>query len=141
MALHYRAASFTAVFALGVLLCGAPAGATLDTVVAPHIVVPDKPESDCGDRAKDALTVVMHNEVEVGEGSGQFVGVTRTDPSGPASAAAVIECHKVDSGGYSASFTCTAEEPTNPDTAAALCSKLVTAFGPTTAPTSGGTKR
>ncbi|HTU69836.1 MAG TPA: hypothetical protein VMF11_05900 [Candidatus Baltobacteraceae bacterium] len=139
MALRSRAAGFAAVFfALGVMLSAVPAGASLDAVVAPRVVVPNMPESDCVTRAENALKTVMQNEVEAGEGSGVFVGVTRTDPSSPASAAAVIECHTVDAGGYSASFTCAVQTPTNPEGAAALCTRLVTAFGPAPAATSGG---
>jgi hypothetical protein len=127
----YRLARFAAALAFCVLLGGAAADATLDTVIAQRILTPDKPVTDCVARARGALTSVLQDANETDPGSGQWVGVARS--SGSIAALAVIECHSVDSGGYSASFTCSVETPTYADTASGLCGKLTTAFNAGTA--------
>jgi hypothetical protein len=131
----HRIACFAVSFALSVLFVSTPAGATLQTVIAQRSVVPDKPFSDCSARAKNALTSVMQDATEAGDGSGHWFGSTSVDAS--ISAIAIVECHQLDSG-YAVSFTCSAQVPPNADTAAALCTKLVAAFGATTASTTGG---
>lgn len=125
----YRVARFAAALTLCVLFAGAAADATLDTVIAQRIAVPDKPTADCVARARAALTSVLQDANETDPGSGQWVGVART--SGAIAALAVIECHSVDAGGYTASFTCSVETPTYGDTASGLCGKLTTAFNAT----------
>jgi hypothetical protein len=134
----YRVARFAAALAFCVLLAGAAADATLDTTIAQRIAVPDKPMTDCVGHARAALTAVLQDANETDPGSGQWVGVARS--SGSIAAFAVIECHGVDAGGYTASFTCSVETPTYADTANGLCTKLTAAFNTTTAPatTQGG---
>jgi hypothetical protein len=126
----YRIACFAVTFALSALLVSAPAGATLDTVIGQRSVVPGKPFSDCSARAKNALTTVMQNATEAGAGSGHWFGASSIDSS--ISATAVVECHQLDNG-YAVSFTCSTQVPPNPDSASALCSKIIAAFGTTTA--------
>ncbi|HEX8806407.1 MAG TPA: hypothetical protein VF741_05635 [Candidatus Aquilonibacter sp.] len=133
-------ASFAAALALFVAFAGAAADATLDTVVAQHIAVPDKPATDCVARARTALNAVLQNANETDPGSGEWVGVAQV--SGSIAAAAVVECHPVDAGGYLASFTCSVETPTYSDTASGLCDKLTAAFNTAApAPTAQGGAR
>ncbi|MGB6984579.1 MAG: hypothetical protein WBD74_01245 [Candidatus Aquilonibacter sp.] len=132
----HRAARFAAALTFCVLLAGAAADATLDTVIAQRIAVPDKPTSDCVTRARGALTSVLQDANETDPGSGEWVGVARS--SGAIAALAVIECHSVDAGGYTASFTCSVETPTYADTASGLCGKLTTAFNATAAASAQG---
>ena len=134
----HRVARFAAALALCVLVAGAAADATLDTVIAQRIAVPDKPVTDCVARARAALTTVLQDANETDPGSGQWVGVARA--GGSIAALSVIECHSVDAGGYTASFTCSVETPTYGDTANGLCGKLTAAFNTPAAPatTQGG---
>ncbi len=135
----YRVARFAAALTFCVLLGGAAADATLDTVIGQRILIPDKPTADCVARARAALTSVLQDANETDPGSGQWVGVARS--GGSIAAFALIECHSVDSGGYSASFTCSVETPTYTDTASGLCGKLSTAFNATaTASAQGGAR-
>ena len=122
----YRIARFTAALALCALFAGAAADATLDTTIAQRIAVTDKPTTDCVAHARAALTSVLQDANETDPGSGQWVGVARL--SGSIAALAVVECHSVDAGGYTASFTCSVETPTYADTASGLCDKLTAAF-------------
>jgi hypothetical protein len=130
----YRVARFAAALALCIAFAAAAADATLDTVVAQRIAVPDKPVTDCVGRARTALTAVLQNANETDPGSGEWVGVAQV--SGSIAAAAVIECHPVDAGGYTASITCSVQTPTYGDTASGLCDKLTTAFNTAAAPAS-----
>ena len=134
----FRLARFVSALAICVLLAGAAADATLYTVIAQRIAVPDKPTTDCVAHARAALTDVLQDANETDPGSGEWVGVARA--SGAIAALAVIECHSVDAGGYTASFTCSVETPTYPDSASGLCDKLTAAFNSSTAPatTQGG---
>jgi hypothetical protein len=134
----YRVARFTAALTVCMLIAGVAADATLDTVIAQRITVPDKPVTDCVARARGALTSVVQDANETDPGSGQWVGVARAN--GSIAALAVIECHSVDSGGYTASFTCSVETPTYADSASGLCGKLTAAFNTAVAPatTQGG---
>jgi hypothetical protein len=136
----YRVARFAAALALCVVFAGAAADATLDTVIAQRITVPDKPVTDCVARARGALTSVLQDANETDPGSGEWVGVGRSGDS--IAASALIECHSVDAGGYTASFTCSVETPTYADTASGLCGKLTAAFNANAAPASaqGGTR-
>ena len=138
---RHRVARFAAAFTLSVLCAGGAADATLQTVIAQHVVVTTETIDSCVTKAKAALTSVMQNADETDPGSGQWVGIDRP-AGGPADAFALIECHPIDSGGYTASFTCSAQTPTYADGATGLCSKLVAAFGSTASPSpaaSGGT--
>ncbi len=132
--IRYRIACSAVTFALSALLVSAPAGATLDTVIGQRSVVPGKPFSECSARAKSALTAVMQNATEAGDGSGHWFGSSSIGSS--IAAVAVVECHQLDNG-YAVSFTCSTQVPPNPDSASALCGKLTAAFGSTTAATSG----
>jgi len=123
-----QAAGFAVALAVNVILTSASAPAAIDVAVATRITVTNQPMGDCSMRAKNALTTVMQNATEAGAGSGHWFGVGRINSQTPVSASAVVECH-ADAGGYSASITCAAEVPPNPDTAATLCQKLTTAFG------------
>lgn len=125
---RFQAASFAVALALDVILASAGAPAAIDTVVAARITVASQPMSDCSAKARGALMAVMQNAVEAGDGSGHWLGFGRITPGADPSAAAVVECHADNSGGYAASFTCSAEVPPNPDTATTLCQKLTTAF-------------
>ncbi|HTV92682.1 MAG TPA: hypothetical protein VMG98_08190 [Verrucomicrobiae bacterium] len=134
----YRVARFVTTLAVCILVAGAAADATLDTVIAQRVTVSDKPVTDCVARARAALTSVLQSANETDPGSGEWVGVAQV--SGSIAAAVVIECHPVDAGGYSASFTCSVQTPTYADTASGLCGKLTAAFNTAAAPatTQGG---
>jgi hypothetical protein len=133
-----RVARFAAALTLCLVLAGAAADATLDTVIAQRITVPGKPTTDCVARARAALTSVLQDANETDPGSGEWVGVARS--SGAIEASVVIECHDVDAGGYTASFTCSVETPTYTDTASALCGKITAAFNAGMAPTPEATQ-
>jgi hypothetical protein len=128
---------FAAAFVVAMLAAGVPARAGLDVVVGARSVVQNKPVSDCSDRARNALDTVLHNALEAGTGSGQWLGAERLTASSEPSAEAVIECHAVGNG-YAASFTCASEVPPSPNTATALCDKLSSAFSAQQTATTGG---
>jgi hypothetical protein len=132
-----RTAFFAAAVAGALALGSAPARASLDTVIGPRTTVENKPFADCSARAKAALQSTMQNAFEAGAGSGEWIGVGRIAAGADASSSAVIECHPTGTG-YAASFTCAAEIPPSPDTAASLCNKLYAAFN--AAPAAGGAK-
>jgi hypothetical protein len=115
---------------MGVLLSGAPASASLDTAIAPRVVIQNQPLSDCSARASSALKSVINDAREAGTGSGLWFGAI-LDPQGNPSTTAVVECHDVPNG-YAASFTCLVQVPPS-EAAASLCQKIATAF-------SGGAK-
>jgi len=123
----FRLTCIAAAFALCVFVVSAPASATLDTAIGQRSVVPDQPFSDCSAKANHALTTVMQSVTEAGTGSGNWFGVDSI--GGAPSEIAVVECHPQGSTGYAVSFTCSVQTPTSPDTAAALCTKVIAAFG------------
>lgn len=123
-----RAALFSVLVAASIALLPGIARANLDTFVGPRVLVQNKPLVDCTANAKNALNSVLHNAFEAGDGTAQWLAYGPPDSSGHATAAAAIHCYTVGSG-YSATFTCAAQVPPNPDTAPSLCSKLTTAFG------------
>jgi|HubBroStandDraft_1064217.scaffolds.fasta_scaffold44142_3 hypothetical protein len=131
----FRSTCIAAAFVLCALLVSAPASATLDTVIGQRSVVPDKPFSACSDQAHHALTSVMQTATEAGNGSGHWFGVDIVD--GAPSEIAIVECHPQASG-YAVSFTCSAQVPPSVDTAAALCTKVITAFNASATAATGG---
>jgi hypothetical protein len=114
---------------LGTVLTSAPAGATLQTTVGARVAIAGQPLQDCSNRASAVLNSVFSNAKEAGDGSAEWFGVHRPDPQSPADALAIIECHPQDSGGYTASFTCSAQVPGYAGTAEDLCDKLESGFG------------
>lgn len=125
---RYRFATAAAALALSCALTGTSASAALDMVVGTRITVPNKPASDCMTRAQGALNTVLQNAIKAGDDGVNWLGFGRPGGASQPSAAAVIHCLPVDNG-YVATFACSTEVPPNPDTADALCTKLVAAFG------------
>ncbi len=130
-----RVTGIAAASVLCALLVSAPASATLDTAIGQRSVVPDKPFSDCSSKADHALTSVMQNATEAGPGSGNWFGAVST--GGAPSEIAIVECHP-QGDGYAVSFTCSVQVPPSPDAAAALCTKLMAAFGAASTAATGG---
>jgi hypothetical protein len=130
-----RVTCIAAAFLLCALLVSAPARATLDTAVGQRSVVPDKPLSDCSTKANHALTTVMQSATEAGQGSGHWFGFDNV--GGAPSEIAIVECHPQGTG-YAVSFTCSVQVPPSTDTAAALCTKLIAAFGASPTAAAGG---
>ena len=124
---RYRLALFAGALAFSVFALSAPAPAAIDMVVGSRATVPNAPVSDCSAKAKNALTTVLQNAFEAGEGTGQWLGRGSPDSGGNPSAAAAIHCFPVDKG-YVVTVTCGVEIPPSPDTASALCTKLTAAF-------------
>jgi hypothetical protein len=129
MTFRYRAALFGLALTLGFAFSGAKAPAALEMVLGDRQVVPNAPVSDCSTKAKAALNSVLVNAFEAGDGTGQWLAYGPLDSSGHASATAAIHCYPLAPSGYVATFTCSVQVPPNPDTATALCTKLVAAFG------------
>jgi hypothetical protein len=125
---NYRFALCVTAFAFAFGTSGAPAPAALDMYVGARTIVQNEPIGDCSTKAKNALNAVLQNAFEAGEGTGQWLAYGPPDYSGHANATAVIHCFPVDNG-YVVTFTCAVDVPPNPDTASALCAKLVAAFG------------
>lgn len=131
----FRSSCIAAAVVLCTLLLCAPASATLDTVIGQRSIVPDQPFSDCSAKANHALTTVMQSATEAGTGSGNWFGVDNA--GGTPSEIAIVECHPQGTG-YAASFTCSAQVPPSAETAAALCSKVIAAFGGSGTAAAGG---
>ena len=131
----FRSTCIAAAFVLCAILVSAPASATLDTSIGQRSVVPGEPFSDCSAKASHALTAVMQNATEAGPGSGNWFGAVST--GGAPSEIAIVECHP-QGNGYAVSFTCSVQVPPSPDTAAALCAKVIAAFGSSTTSAAGG---
>ncbi len=123
-----RLAIFAAAIILNSMLAGAAAFAAVDVSIGTRSVVDNAPVSQCSAKAKDALNSVLQGAVEAGAGTGQWLAYGPPDSDGRSSTGAAIHCYPVDKG-YVATFTCTVEVLPNADTAAALCTKLTTAFG------------
>ena len=124
---RFRLASFAVAFAASAATLTAHASAEIEMVVGPRTTVANEPVSDCSAKAKTALNAVLQNAFEAGDGTGQWLAYGPLDSSGHSSATAAIHCYPVESG-YTVTFTCAVEVPPNPDTATALCNKLVAAF-------------
>jgi hypothetical protein len=122
-----RVARFIVAFAFAFGASGTAAPAALDMYLGARTVVQNEPIGDCSTKAKNALNAVLQNAFEAGEGTGQWLAYGPPDYSGHANATAAIHCFPVDTG-YVATFTCAVDVPPNPDTASALCAKLVAAF-------------
>ncbi len=108
----------------------APAGsrAALDMVVGGRQVVKNEPVSACNSKARAALNSVFLNAAEVGSGdTGEWKAFGDVDSSGHSFSAGAIHCYPLDDS-YLVTFTCAAQAPPSPDTAAALCTKLEAAF-------------
>lgn len=125
--LGYRAGLCAVALASASLWAAAPALADLQTVVGPRTVVTGEPVGSCGVKAKAALDSVLQDAIESDTGSGEWLAFGAPDRSGNATSAAAIHCYAVGNG-YVVTFTCAAQVPPNPDTAATVCTKLVAAF-------------
>lgn len=125
--LRHRAGLCAVALAAGSLLATAPALADLQTVVGARTVVTGEPVATCGVKAKAALDSVLQNAFETDTGSGEWLAYGAPDRSGNDTSAAAIHCYPVGAG-YVVTFTCAAQVPPNPDTAATICTKLVAAF-------------
>ncbi len=140
MLTRVKALAFFVALALAFALVSAPAGATLDTAIGAHVSVPDKSVEDCSVKARDVLTGIMQSVVEAGDGSGIWIGSSKTD--GAIYSAAVIECHPGDPAGFTAAFTCMVQTPPTTDSAATLCNKLTAAYtSAVPSPAASGAKR
>lgn len=125
--LRYRLGFGVIAFAAGLLSATTPASADLQTVVGARTVVTGEPVSGCSAKAKTALDSVLQNAIESEDGSGEWLAYGAPDRSGNATSAAAIHCYHVGDG-YVVTFTCAAQVPPNPDTAATVCTKLIAAF-------------
>lgn len=125
--LRYRAGWFAVALAAGSLSAPVPAIADLQTVVGARTVVTGESVSSCGTKAKAALDSVLQNSFETDTGSGEWLAYGSPDRSGNNTSAAAIHCYPVGDG-YVVTFTCAAQVPPNPDTAATICTKLIAAF-------------
>ncbi len=126
--------SFRYSFALGALAGAAafgslalPAPAALDMADGPRRVVTTLPLSACNDAAKAALTEVFTGAQELGSGTGEWQAIGAGDTANGSTSAAAIHCYPLDKG-FVATFTCAAQVPPYPDSAATLCTKLSAAF-------------
>lgn len=125
--LSFRVAAAAIAFSLDVALLGAAAPAALQMVIGARTTVANEPVSQCSAKAKTALSAVLQNPFEAGDGTNQWLAYGTLDSSGHASATAAIHCYPVDNG-YVVTFTCAVEVPPDPDTATSLCTKLAAAF-------------
>jgi len=125
---RYRVTLFAVSLLASFALLSAHASAALDLVLAPAIVVPTKPLSDCFTRAQSALNTVLQNAIKAGDDGVNWLGFEKMAGAGEPSASAVIHCIPVGAG-YVATFACSAEVPPNSETADALCTKLTASYG------------
>jgi hypothetical protein len=124
-----RTALFSAACAAAFGMTTTTSPAALDFAVGARTVVKSEPVSNCNAQARKTLDAVLQDAAEVGSGdTGEWRAYAAPDASGHPSAAAAIHCYPLDDG-YLATFTCAVQVPPNPDSAAALCTKLATAFG------------
>ncbi|MBV8198498.1 MAG: hypothetical protein JO263_10210 [Candidatus Eremiobacteraeota bacterium] len=115
-------------FFLTAVLLPAGSRAALEMVVGARQVVKNEPVSACNTKAHTALNGVFLNAAEVGSGdTGEWKAFGAVDPDGHSFSAGAIHCYPLDDG-YVVTFTCAAQSPPSPDTAAALCTKLEAAF-------------
>ena len=104
-----------------------PAPAALDMNVGVGKVVANQPLSACNGSAKTALNSVLQDAVELGGDTGEWLAFGAPDSANGSTAAATIHCYPLGSA-YLVTFTCAAQVPPSPDSAAALCTKLTAAF-------------
>jgi hypothetical protein len=124
----YRAAAMAAVTVLACGALAARAPAALDMYVGIRKAVTGQPLSACNSAAKTALTSVLQNAQELGDGTGNWEGYGAGDSANGFTQVGAIHCYPL-AGGYLVSFTCAAQVPPSADSAGALCAKLATAFG------------
>jgi len=124
----YRLGALTGAFVFYAVFCAGPAPAAVDTFVGAKHVVQNSPVTDCGTKAKSALTTVVGSAYETAAGTGEFLGYGPTDSSGHASYGAAIHCYSIGNG-YVVTITCAAGIPPSPFRAQDLCAKIDTAFG------------
>ncbi len=136
MTLRNRVALFAVGLALSFTFACASAPAALDMAIGARSTVQSGAIADCSAKAKSALNSVLQNAFEAGEGTGQWLAYGAPDSAGNSSAAATIHCFPVNAG-YIATFSCAVQVPPNPDTATALCTKLIAAFGSGTTASTG----
>ncbi|MBV8372065.1 MAG: hypothetical protein JOY69_02290 [Candidatus Eremiobacteraeota bacterium] len=122
---HRRFATAVSALVASTALLAAPARAEILIVIGDSMTVTSAPIADCNAKAKTALNSVLQSAGD--NGSGVWLAYGPPDSSGHASASAAIHCFPLDNG-YNVSFTCAVEVPPNPDTADALCKKLIAAF-------------
>jgi hypothetical protein len=113
------------IVAFGSLSARAPAA--LDMNVGVSKVVANQPVSACNGSAKTALNSVLQNAVQLGGDTGEWLAFAAPDSANGSTAAAAIHCYPL-GGSYLVTFTCVAQVPPSPDSAAALCTKLTAAF-------------
>ncbi|MGC9991547.1 MAG: hypothetical protein ABSD52_03980 [Candidatus Cybelea sp.] len=111
--------------AFGSLSTRAPAA--LDMNVGVSKVVQNQPVSACNSSAKTALNAVLQNAVQLGVDTGEWLAFGAPDSANGSTAAAAIHCYPL-AAAYLVTFTCAAQVPPSPDSAAALCTKLTAAF-------------
>lgn len=124
--LRSRAGLCAVACAMASLLAAAPASADLQSVVGARTVVTGEPVSSCSAKAKAALDSVLQNAFGSEDGW-DWLAYGAPDRSGNATSGAAINCYQLGDG-YLVTFTCAAQVPPNPDTAATICTKLVAAF-------------
>ena len=122
---HRRFATAVSALVASTALLAGPARAEILIVIGDSMTVTSAPIADCNAKAKTALNSVLQSAGD--NGSGVWLAYGPADSSGHASASAAIHCFPLDNG-YNVSFTCAVEVPPNPDTADALCKKLIAAF-------------
>jgi len=116
--------------ALALAASGAPrpAQAMIDMVSGARGVAKNAALADCNARAKSALTAVLTNAYEAGDGTGQWAASGPADANGNASSGAAVHCFPVGKG-YVVTLTCAIQIPTNAESAHDLCGRIETAFG------------
>jgi hypothetical protein len=105
-----------------------PARAALDVIVGARNVVKDEPLSSCDTKASRALISVLGKSAEVGS-THEWEAMGAVDTAGSSFAAAAVHCYPLDGTGYVVTFTCAAQTPPAPETAAVICQQLATSFG------------
>lgn len=114
--------------ALALGLAARPASAALDVVVGARNVVKDEPLSSCDTKASRSLISVLGKAAEVGN-LHEWEAMGAVDTAGSSFAAAAIHCYPLDGTGYVVTFTCAAQTPPAPETAAVICQQLASLFG------------
>ncbi|MBV9027823.1 MAG: hypothetical protein JO311_04350 [Candidatus Eremiobacteraeota bacterium] len=125
---HARIGAVATAFFLTAVTVPAVSHAALELAVGARQVVKNEPVSACNTKARTALNSVFLNAGEVGAGdTGEWKAFGAVDSEGHSFSAGAIHCYPLDDS-YLVTFTCAAQSPPSPDTAAALCTKLEAAF-------------
>lgn len=111
----------------GAIWCGAGAPASVDISAGIRHVSPDGTLSDCGEKARTSLNAFLQDAAETSAGSGDWLAHSRNGIAGTPTAIAAVRCYALPKG-YVVTFTCSAELPDNPYTAAALCLNVAHKF-------------